>query len=48
MMAFLGLAEIPLNAEKTEVNFSDDQLGKLKAQFGDDFVANIKTAFNKS
>lgn len=47
MMAFLGLAEIPLNAEKTEVNFSDDQLGKLKAQFGDDFVANIKTAFNK-
>lgn len=47
LAVFLGLKEIPLNAEKTEVDFSAEQLEKLKAQFGDDFVGNIKTAFNK-
>lgn len=47
LAVFLGLKDIPLNAEKTEVDFSAEQLEKLKAQFGDDFVGNIKTAFNK-
>lgn len=47
VMTFLGLKEIPLNAEKSEVNFSEEEVAKLKAKFGDDFVNQVKAGFNK-
>lgn len=47
LMALLGVNEIPLNAEKSEVDFSAEQITKLQAQFGDDFVENLKAGFNK-
>lgn len=47
LYAFLGIDNMPLNAEGKEVAFSDDQEAKLKEKFGDDYVANLKTALNK-
>ena len=44
--AFFSIAEIPINAAGTEVDFSADQVNKLKALHGEDFVENLKASFN--
>lgn len=47
LIAFLGIKDIPLNAEKTEVSFSEDQEKLLKGKLGDDLLAELKQVFNK-
>lgn len=47
LYAFLGVKEIPVNAENKEVAFSAEQDTALKAKFGDDYVTKMKEALNK-
>lgn len=46
LATLLGLTTIPLNAEGTEILFSEDHEKKLKEKFGDDYVAKMKEALN--
>lgn len=45
LKAFLGIAEVPVNAEEKKVSFNEDQNAKLKEQFGDQYD-NLINALN--
>ncbi|EHO13843.1 hypothetical protein [Myroides odoratimimus] len=45
LKAFLGIAEVPVNAEEKKVSFNEDQNAKLKEQFGDQYD-NLIDALN--
>lgn len=47
LYAFLGVKEIPISAENSEVAFTAEQETTLKAKFGDDYVEKMKAALNK-
>lgn len=47
LKTFFDFKELPVNAEKKEVDFSADQEKKLIARFGVDYVDNLKTALNQ-
>jgi hypothetical protein len=47
LLAFLGISDIPLNAEGKEVAFSEEQEKKLNDNLGAEEVANIKAALNQ-
>ena len=46
LLAFFSIAEIPINALGTEVDFSAEQEAKLIAMHGPDFLENMKKALN--
>ncbi|MDO5858993.1 hypothetical protein Q2490_17080 [Myroides odoratimimus] len=46
LKAFLGISEVPVNAEEKKVSFNEEQLAKLKEQFGDNSESLIE-ALNK-
>jgi hypothetical protein len=50
MMALFGYkaeADIPINAEKKELDLSADQIAKLKAHFGEDFAKKMVEGVNQ-
>ena len=47
LLAFLGISDIPLNAEGKEVAFSEEQEKKLNDNLGAEEVAKIKAALNQ-
>lgn len=47
LLAFFGLEQLPLNAEGTQVAFSDDQEAQLKKSMSAEEVEKLKKALNK-
>lgn len=47
LMALFSIEEIPIDAKSNTVNFSDDQVAKLKAQLGDNYAEKIINGFNQ-
>lgn len=47
LLSFLGIQEIPLDAEGNKVSFSEDQESKLKTQLGQEKFDDLIKAFNK-
>jgi hypothetical protein len=47
LVQLLGVSELPVNAEKKEIDFSAEQEEKLKAAFNETQMADLKKALNK-
>jgi hypothetical protein len=47
LLSFLGINEMPVNAEKKEIDFSAAQEEKLKTAFNEEQLADMKKALNK-
>lgn len=47
VLSFLGIENLPINAEKNEVDFDAEQAEKLKKQMGDDIYQKMVGSFNK-
>lgn len=46
IMAYLGMTEIPINAEEKRTDFSDEAIKKLKAHFGEDYTVKMQQALD--
>lgn len=46
IMTFLGLKEIPINAEEKTTDFSEEAVEKLKAHFGEDYAVQMREALD--